>query len=876
MNTDQMTMLTGKKYEEHVAFWKQQLSTVESEFAIRSSRARSSDSAVPAGSYEFSLSDQAISNIRALANNQDLATFVVTLSGLLLVLSRFAGRRVVSVRTPLLKSNQEAARLAKDVLVVEAVEEEITIKDLLTRLQKTVSQSYRFQDVPLERLVEDDKSGVASNTNVFVSAPQIHQGDDGREGYDLVFEINEIRETVRIKVTYNTAVCDGGFVRTIASCIDNVLTSYRSLNRRLGDVCLMSDDEARKYLCELNDTSADYPASKTISELFEEQAKRTPNQIALGFQDVVMTYQELNEKADRMADYLRRVYSVGADDLVGVMVTRSPNMVIGLLGILKAGAGYVPIDPQYPKERIDYMIGDARLKALLIDSQLSAKADAFNGIPVEMGNQDDFISGGERPPEKATDARNLAYVIYTSGSTGKPKGVQITHRSVVNLLHSMSRLLRPSSADTFLAVSSLSFDIAALEIFLPLICGARLEIASQDEVSDGPRLRSRIQDCKATIMQATPATYRMLFESGWPGDRRLRVLCGGDALSPRLANQLLESNAELWNLYGPTETTIWSTAHKIDAAQEVVPIGLPIANTQVYLLDDNFRPVPPDLPGELYIAGDGLSRGYLNRPELTAEVFVPNHFSDEPGSRLYKTGDRARRLEDGRIEFIERVDHQAKIRGYRIELGEIEGVLEQLPGVRQAVVAAREDEEGEKRLVAYIVGDAEQLQNISDLREFVTAKLPDYMIPSAFVLMDSFPLTPNGKIDRKSLPAPEQRRPGLREGYVAPANATQELLAELWADVLHVEQVGIYDNFFELGGDSLVGTQVIIRVQELFQVELPLRILFSHATVSLLAEWVEANASPESDEMARVASILEALERMPAEEVGLAAEERGT
>ena len=301
---------------------------------------------------------------------------------------------------------------------------------------------------------------------------------------------------------------------------------------------------------------------------------------------------------------------------------------------------------------------------------------------------------------------------------------------------------------------------------------------------------------------------------------------------------------------------------------------MPIANTEVYLLDNNLRPVPPNLPGELYIGGDGLSRGYLNRPELTAESFLPNPFNNEPGSRLYKTGDHVRRLEDGRIEFLERVDHQTKIRGYRIELGEIEGVLEQIPGVDQVVVAAREDEQGEKRLVAYIVGDAQELQNISDLRDFVTAKLPDYMIPSAFVLMESFPLTPNGKIDRKSLPAPEQRRPGLREGYVAPANATQELLAAIWADVLRVEQVGVYDNFFELGGDSLIGTQVILRVQELFQVELPLRILFSHASVALLAEWVEANASPESDEMARVASILEALERMPAEDLGLATEER--
>ena len=300
--------------------------------------------------YEFSLSDQAVGNIRALANNQDLATFVVTLSGLLLVLSRFAGRPIVSVRTPLLRNNQGAAPHAKDVLLVEAVDEEITVKDLLARLQRTVSQSYKFQDILLERLVQEDKLRIASNTNVFVCAPQIHQGCDGQESHDFIFEINEIRETVRIKLTYKPAVCDSGFVRTLAHSLNNVFASYGSLNTRLRDINLMSGDEVRKFVYEFNDTSVDYPAPETINELFEEQAKKTPNQIALAFEDRVMTYQELNDEADRMADYLRRVYSVEADDLVGVMVTRSPNMIIGLLGILKAGAGYVPIDPQYPKE----------------------------------------------------------------------------------------------------------------------------------------------------------------------------------------------------------------------------------------------------------------------------------------------------------------------------------------------------------------------------------------------------------------------------------------------------------------------------------------------------------------------------------------------
>ena len=421
-------------------------------------------------------------------------------------------------------------------------------------------------------------------------------------------------------------------------------------------------------------------------------------------------------------------------------------------------------------------------------------------------------------PVTQVRSTDLAYVIYTSGSTGKPKGVQVSHKSVVNCLYGIGKDVALTSEDVFLAITTVSFDIAALELYLPLSTGANVVLASRDEVQDAKLLLVRLKECGATVMQGTPSGWKLLIEAGWKSSNGFKILCGGETLSRQLADQLLQGDARLWNLYGPTETTIWSTITEVQPGEESVPIGRPIANTEIYILDAHFQPVPIGVHGELYIGGDGLAQGYLNLPELTAERFVVHPFSDQAGSRLYRTGDLVRYRPDGNIEFLRRIDDQVKVRGYRIEPREIEAALNQHPGVKEAVVVARaRDLSEEKELVGYIVPNQDSVASASDLRSLLRQKLPDYMIPSAFVFLNELPLTPNGKVDRSKLPPPDDSRPSLDQGFVEPRSEIEELVAQVWREVLKVEKVGVYDNFFDLGGHSLLATRVVARLRKQLQ-----------------------------------------------------------
>ncbi|HEV8169089.1 MAG TPA: amino acid adenylation domain-containing protein, partial [Pyrinomonadaceae bacterium] len=439
----------------------------------------------------------------------------------------------------------------------------------------------------------------------------------------------------------------------------------------------------------------------------------------------------------------------------------------------------------------------------------------------------------------ANRREHLAYTIYTSGSTGRPKGVQIPHRALLNFLTSMRQAPGITAADSLLSVTTLSFDIAGLEIFLPLVNGARLVLASRETALDGRQLAQLIESSQATIMQATPATWRLLLEANWPGSKQLKLLCGGEALPSELAAKLLERGASLWNLYGPTETTIWSALKQVEVVNSgIVEIGRPIANTQLFVLDSSLQPVPPGVAGELYIGGAGLARGYLKRPELTADRFIPNPFSTDEGARLYRTGDLVRYRHDGEIEYLGRNDHQVKVRGYRIETGEIESILTQHPAVLQSVVMVREAAAGDARLAAYVIAD-EALPSEAELRGFVSERLPGYMVPSTFMLMEAFPLTPNAKVDRKALPEPDWGQSRTTNAYVAPRTPFEEVLASVWSQILNVERVGVHDNFFDLGGHSLLATTFVSRVREIFNVELPLRRLFETPTLAGIAEAVQ-------------------------------------
>jgi amino acid adenylation domain-containing protein len=571
---------------------------------------------------------------------------------------------------------------------------------------------------------------------------------------------------------------------------------------------------------------------------FEAQVAATPDAVAVVFGDHTLTYAELNTRANRLAHRLRRL-GAGPQTLVGLCLQRRLDLVVGLLGILKSGAAYVPLDPSFPAARLGYMLTDSNLAVLVTQQSLRESLPEHNAQILCVDSEWEDLEGeSSANPEAGATAGNLAYVLYTSGSTGRPKGVMVSHTALVNFLCSMKQILGFSAQDMLLAVTTLSFDIAGLELYLPLISGGRVELMSREDAADGIALARRLARGDITFLQATPATWRLLLEGGWTGSPNLTLLCGGEALPRALADRLIDKGKALWNLYGPTETTIWSSVARLEPTEGPVPIGRPIADTQLYVLDSRMRPVPVGITGELYIGGAGLARGYFGRPGLTAERFVPDPVGKTPGARLYRTGDLARWRSDGQLECLGRIDHQVKIRGFRVELGEIEAALLQHPAVREAVVTARPDASGEHMLAAYIVAIPDGDASAAELRRFLLEGLPDYMIPAFFVSLDSLPLTPNGKIDRQSLPDPEPSRNG-QPAYVPPRGPIEEAVASLWAEVLGIERVGAHDHFFELGGHSLLATQVLARVRDLFSVEAPLREFLDTPTVSGLAQLID-------------------------------------
>ncbi|MGH9361753.1 MAG: non-ribosomal peptide synthetase, partial [Thermoanaerobaculia bacterium] len=547
------------------------------------------------------------------------------------------------------------------------------------------------------------------------------------------------------------------------------------------------------------------------------------------------SYRELDRRAARLAATLR-AQGVEPEEPVAIFAERSPEMVVALLGVLRAGGAYLPLDPSHPRERLAWMLADAGARVILTQRRLAdvlpshrarvlfldGEAEAGTGIPV---------AAAPVPPDA------LAYVIYTSGSTGRPKGVQVSHRSLAVFLAAMARRPGLTEGDALLAVTTLSFDIAALELLLPLSVGATVVVAEPEVPADGQRLARELEGSGATVMQATPATWRMLLDAGWRGDGRLVVLCGGEELSRDLAGELLGAGGALWNLYGPTEATVWATLSRVMPGEGPVPIGRPIPGARLHVLDAGLRPVGIGVTGEIYIGGGALARGYLGRPDLTAERFVPDPFGG-PGGRLYRTGDLGRWLPDGQLLCLGRVDQQVKLRGFRIELLEIEAALREHPAVGQAVVALREDAPGDRRLIAYVVPRGESgPPAAAELVAFLAGKLPAYMLPAAFVALESLPLTPNGKVDRRALPGPAALRWGA--GAPAPRTIVEELIAGIWSEVLRRDGVGVHDSFFELGGHSLLATQVIARLRGAMGIELPLRRLFTAPTVALLAAAVE-------------------------------------
>ncbi|PYQ44522.1 MAG: hypothetical protein DMF77_07045 [Acidobacteria bacterium] len=547
-----------------------------------------------------------------------------------------------------------------------------------------------------------------------------------------------------------------------------------------------------------------------VHELFAAQAARTPDATAVSFEGRDLTYRALDARSNQLAHRLRRM-GVGPEVLVAIAVERSLDMVVALLGVLKAGGAYLPLDPGYPAGRLAYMLEDAQVRVLLTQESLrpslpaSAEVLCIDAAPLSAESRE--------APEVAVRPDHLAYLIYTSGSTGRPKGVQVPHGALSNFLAAMGERPGLDPADHLLSVTTLSFDIAGLELYLPLVTGARVELVSAQTAADGARLLERLVASRATVVQATPATWRLLLEAGWAGGS-IKVLCGGEALPGDLADELRRRGASLWSLYGPTETTIWSAAHGVERTEVTTPIGTPIANTRVYVLDTNMQPAPTGVAGELYIGGAGVARGYRNRPDLTAERFVPGPFAPEPGARLYRTGDLTRWRADGVIEFLGRTDHQVKVRGFRIELAEIEGTLLGMPAVKGAAVLPRDNGSGDVQLVAYVVFGAGPEPTVTEMRATLRDRLPGYMVPSSFVILDDLPLTPNGKLDRKALAGLDARSSAGAADHVEPRTPMERLVAGIWTEALGLSRVSVHDNFFDLGGHSPLSMRVLARVDK--------------------------------------------------------------
>jgi len=592
---------------------------------------------------------------------------------------------------------------------------------------------------------------------------------------------------------------------------------------------------------------------KSIRELFEAQVERTPDSVALRFGDSRLTYRELDRRADALARQLGAL-GVGPNVLVALFLERSLDMIVGMLGVLKAGGAYVPLDPAHPRKRLAYMLADAQPLVLLTQGRLQSAAPPHGSHLVVIDAEPLTAARTDAPPapNEASSPRDLAYVIYTSGSTGEPKGVEIENGAVANMLASMRRRPGLGAEDTMLAITTVAFDIAVLEIFLPLICGACVVIAPSEAVVDGAALIDLLERSGASIMQATPATWRMLLDAGWAGAPHLKLLCGGEAWTAELASELLPRCGSLWNMYGPTETTVWSAVAKVEAGRPVM-IGPPIANTRLYVLDGGLQLVPVGVPGELHIGGAGLARGYLNRPQLTNERFVTDPFAAAPRARMYRTGDLVRRLPDGALEFMGRLDHQVKIRGHRVELGEIEAALERHPGIQRCVVVAGEDAHGGQRLIAYTipavgpaVGPASgpgpavgPAVPAGELRLLLAETLPAYMIPTAFVSVVAFPLSPSGKLDRNALPPPDTSAPETDVASIEPRTSTEKVLARIWCEMLDLKRVGVRDDFFDLGGHSLLATRVIGRINQTLEVRLRVPAFFENPTIEGLAKVLE-------------------------------------
>jgi amino acid adenylation domain-containing protein len=849
-------------------FWGENLRGAPELLDLPSDRPRQSVQSFRGARHRVRLNPILTETMRNFARQEKTTLFTVFTAALSTLLYRLTGADDVLIGVPLADRDRTELQsvfgffLHTHVLRTRLHAGE-TVRELLASMQRSLLELYSHREAPFDQVVtklrpERSLSHAPLFQVMIIWRDKDQQlpyiGLDGLEvesllaetrtsKFDLTLLVTDFEQELWLEAEYNTDLFDE---TTIQRWLNHYVTLLSAMAedaaRTIYTLPLLTEQERERLALKWNDTQADFPATRSVHDLIQEQAVSTPDRVAVECGGNRLTYAELNHKAELLAFYLRR-RGARPGVAVGVMVERSLEMLIALLGVMKSGAAYVPIDPSYPAERVSFMLDDARVRFLLTQERLAQSLPVSSREVMVLDRDWNSIvaaSAGEGVlPAAAPTAEDLAYVIYTSGSTGQPKGVEITHRSVVNLLCSMRKKPGLTADDTLVAVTTLSFDIAALELFLPLCVGAKLVIASREAASNGTNLLERLIESRATVIQATPITFRMLIEAGWNGKPAMKVLCGGEALPRELANQIVARSTALWNMYGPTETTIWSSTVQIEPGDGPVPIGRPIDNTQFHILDAAGKLTPIGVAGELHIAGVGVARGYLNRPELTSDKFVVNTLDSDRPVRLYKTGDLVRRRADGNIDFLGRLDNQVKLHGFRIELGEIEAELGKHPGVGQCVVTARTNQTGDQRLVAYVAPERELSPSSEQLHNLLREKLPGYMVPAAFVMLEKLPLTPNGKIDRNALPAPELDRSTSEAVYVAPRTPMENALAEIWRKVLGLNQIGLHDDFFALGGHSLQATRLIGEVHKSLNEKLSVTVFFHNPTIEGMARLLE-------------------------------------
>jgi amino acid adenylation domain-containing protein/non-ribosomal peptide synthase protein (TIGR01720 family) len=864
----QRERLTGDHLARLSNYWRARLEGAPMVLEVPSDKPHPSVQSFRGAAHRFVIPGSLLVRLRRLGSQTGCTLFMVTLAAFAALLARYTSREDILVGVPIAgRTQRELEGLIGCFVNLLVLRIDFTgdpnVTELLSRVRKTTVEAYDYQEMPFERLLEELKVGRDLSRNPLVqitfdfqeAGPDVKIGDAAGTGltmsplasdtytakFDLSFRLVEVANELQGSVEYSTDLYEARTAVSMAGHFLTLLEGFATVTeRRASELPLLTDPERRRLLTEWNDTAVPFGERVCMHHLIKAQAERTPEAVAVVCGGVGLTYYELNRRADDVAVRLRAA-GVGPDRLVGVYLSRSLELVIALLGILKAGGAYLPMDPAYPEERLAFMVSDARPVALVTNGALQKRAEGVcraGGLPaslVHCMSEDWRKDVGEEHPRSGAppDPSNLAYVIYTSGSTGKPKGVMVEHRNVSNLFAAMDRVVPAGEGGVWLATTSVSFDIAVLEIFWPLSRGQKVVLRGPEEEEDRS-VATQMLEHGVTHYQCTPTMAQLVLQ-----DRSARAalegleafLVGGEALPSALGIELASAvGGRLLNMYGPTETTVWSTAYDCRREPQDVLIGRPVANTSVYLLDLYGEPVPVGIPGEVYLGGKGVARGYLNRPDSTAERFLPDKFLPDGTGRLYRTGDLARYRPDGTLDFIGRVDQQVKLRGHRIELGEIEAVLGKYPGVRECAVLLRGGAAEPGRLVAYLVTQEGSEVSVSALRRHLQTQLPDYMLPAAYVFLDAIPLTPNGKRDTLSFPASDAFRPALANEYVPPQTPTEVLLVSLWRQVLGVDQVGIDDNFFELGGDSLKAIQVIGRAREA-GINLAPRDLFRHQTV---------------------------------------------